>query len=118
MNASPKSRRLAVAMALALLASTLEAYLPIQTAQAATASQVAVTASVLNVRAGPGTHYAIITKVLRNTRLSVQNSRAAGFRSACQTVAPAGCPASTSARSTLRPLHKGKPYNRQRAEPL
>lgn len=75
MNASPKSRRLAVAMALALLASTLEAYLPIQTAQAATASQVAVTASVLNVRAGPGTHYAIITKVLRNTRLSVQKQQ-------------------------------------------
>ncbi|HEY8343116.1 MAG TPA: SH3 domain-containing protein, partial [Calditerricola sp.] len=71
MNASPRSRRLAITLAFALLASTFEAPLPLHSVQAATASQVAVTASVLNVRAGPGTNYAIISQVKRDTRLTV-----------------------------------------------
>ncbi|HEY8342866.1 MAG TPA: SH3 domain-containing protein [Calditerricola sp.] len=73
MNA--KTLRLAVAMALALLASNFEAYVPIHTVEAATASQVTVTASVLNVRSGPGTNYAIISQVKRNTRLTVQKKQ-------------------------------------------
>ncbi|MFO7249091.1 MAG: hypothetical protein C0P64_010240, partial [Bacillota bacterium] len=62
MNARFHLRRMAVAMALALLASTFAVPILIHPAQAAAASQVTVTASVLNVRAGPGTNYAIISQ--------------------------------------------------------
>jgi len=71
MNARFHLRRMAVAMALALLASTFAVPILIHPAQAAAASQVTVTASVLNVRAGPGTNYAIISQVKRNTLLTV-----------------------------------------------
>jgi Membrane proteins related to metalloendopeptidases len=75
MNARFQTPRLAVALAVALLASSLEVPHPLSLVHAKATSQVTVTASVLNVRAGPGTHYAIITKVPRNTRLTVQKQQ-------------------------------------------
>lgn len=74
MNTRFQSCRLAVALAVALLASSIEVSHPFSMAHAE-ASQVAVTASALNVRSGPGTHYRIITQVQKGTRLTVQKQQ-------------------------------------------
>ena len=64
--------RLAVALAVALLASSLLVPHLNALAHAETATQVAVTASALNVRAGPGTHSRILTQARKDTPLTVQ----------------------------------------------
>lgn len=74
MNARFQTRRLAVAMAIALLASSIGVSQPFSMVHAE-ASQVAVTASALNVRSGPGTHYRIITQVQKGIRLTVQKQQ-------------------------------------------
>lgn len=51
----------------------LKQYLRVETAPVS--QTVAVTASALNVRSGPGTHYSIIPRAIRDTRLTVQKEQ-------------------------------------------
>jgi SH3 domain protein len=116
MNARFQTPRLAVALAVALLASSLEVPHPLSLVHAKATSQVTVTASVLNVRAGPGTHYAIITKVPRNTRLTVQKQQGSWLAVRL----PNGLTGWVSNQYVqpvdIRRLHKQMPDIRQQAE--